>query len=121
MNGKSNRRVKQLIVALFTFLIGFVIVNDVNNMHVHRLTDGKMVIHAHPFNKTQDSNPVKKHHHSTFDFLQIQNAQLLFFAFIAMVAFILVPFQLINFNFCKSFQHSSFINNQKDRAPPVFA
>lgn len=41
MNGKYNIKFKQIVVALFTFLIGFVIVNDVSNMHVHRLENGK--------------------------------------------------------------------------------
>jgi hypothetical protein len=119
MNGKYNLKFKQTVVALFTFLIGFVIVNDVNNMHVHRLENGKMVIHSHPFNKSQDNTPVKKHQHSTFDFLQIQQAHVLFW-----VAFISFSFHEILLKEYKADTYTSFknlclINQQRDRAPPV--
>lgn len=121
MNGKYNIKFKQIVVALFTFLIGFVIVNDVSNMHVHRLENGKMVIHAHPFNKSQDNEPVKSHHHSTFDFLQIQQAQILFW-----VAFIALTFHKIllkeyKVDTYKSLKNLCPVNHQRDRAPPVSA
>lgn len=67
-----RHKAKIYIVLLFALLIGTVVFNDVANMHVHRLDNGQMVIHAHPFNKKQDSDPVKHHHHSTYDFVQIQ-------------------------------------------------
>ncbi|MCF8360985.1 MAG: hypothetical protein K9G70_00035 [Prolixibacteraceae bacterium] len=111
---------KQIVVALFTFLIGFVILNDVNNMHVHRLENGKMVIHAHPFNKSQDSAPVKNHHHSTFDFLQIQQIQVLFWAVFITFSFHKILLKEYKADTYKSFKNLCFINHQRDRAPPVF-
>jgi hypothetical protein len=121
MNGKYNIKLKQIVVALFTFLIGFVIVNDVSNMHVHRLDNGQMVIHAHPFNKSQDSDPVKNHHHSTFDFLQIQQAQILFWVAFITFSFYKILLKEFKVDTYTSFTNPFHINQQRDRAPPVFA
>lgn len=37
--------------------------------HSHITNDGRLVSHAHPFNKSQDSTPFKSHHHSAIDLL----------------------------------------------------
>ncbi|HKK80635.1 MAG TPA: hypothetical protein VJ909_00215 [Prolixibacteraceae bacterium] len=114
-------KLKQIIVALFTFLIGFVIVNDVSNMHVHQLDNDKMVIHAHPFNKSQDNAPVKQHHHSTFDFLQIQHAQILLWATFVTFSFHKILLKEYKVDAYKAYKNLCLVNQQRDRAPPVFA
>jgi hypothetical protein len=53
-------------------------VNDIVFLHAHELPNGEIIIHAHPYNKDADSAPLKKHHHSTEEYIAIQNIQLLF-------------------------------------------
>ncbi len=47
-------------------------------LHTHVAADGYMYIHAHPFNNSTDTAPVKTHHHSKSDFFILDNAGLLF-------------------------------------------
>lgn len=53
---------------LFLLLIGGVIVNSTFFLHAHKNESGKIVFHAHPFDKgTEKEDPLSKHQHTKFD------------------------------------------------------
>jgi len=51
-------------VALTAFLLS--LVNRVRNYHLHRLPNGQVVVHAHPYKK-DNTSPFQQHKHSAFE------------------------------------------------------
>lgn len=52
------------IAILFFLLVSTVTVNQGVFLHSHRLTNGRIVTHAHPYSKKKDNAPLKKHQHT---------------------------------------------------------
>ena len=74
----SVKKITHLLFAwLLIGIVGLLTANEVVYKHTHKV-DGKVVIHAHPFNKSQDTAPLKSHTHSTTQFLIIDNLDFLF-------------------------------------------
>ncbi len=60
------------IVVFFTLLMFYIISNKAVFTHTHRLADGTYVIHAHPYDKSEDHLPENQHHHhSGYEYLSI--------------------------------------------------
>jgi len=99
--------------------MGMLITNKAVFLHVHKLEDGTIIVHAHPYDKSNDSKPYKSHHHSNAEFLFFQNLEILFlivFLTLALIAYVKkgkISFKLITENtlIC--------INLHKGRAPPI--
>ncbi len=60
-------------------IIGMLIINNAVFLHAHKLPNGYVVIHAHPFSKNKDTSPFKVHHHSHAEFFLLHHLQLFFF------------------------------------------
>jgi hypothetical protein len=74
----SVRKITMTAIAyLMIGFVGLTITNKVVYTHAHKI-DGKVVVHAHPFNKSQDTNPYKAHHHGDIQIAIIDNLDLLF-------------------------------------------
>jgi hypothetical protein len=58
---------------LLTNLFMVLLVNNSIFQHVHVLDNGKIVRHAHPFNKTDEGTPLNQHKHSTCEFSTLQS------------------------------------------------
>ena len=60
-----NKLIRNRIIALLFFvLIGGIVFNSTFFLHTHRTACGKVVVHAHPFNKSaegEDSSSQHKH------------------------------------------------------------
>lgn len=54
---------------IFLPLVCWLFMNATINQHAHLLTDGCLIYHAHPFNKSADTGPVKSHSHSENELL----------------------------------------------------
>ena len=87
--------------------------------HAHRLNDGTVVKHSHPYDKSNDSEPYKSHHHTNTELLFFQNLEILF---------LMVFFAFALFTLVKKAKHSSNIITKhtlsciilhNGRAPPV--
>ena len=46
-------------------------------MHTHKV-NGKIITHSHPYNKSNDSGPIKSHHHSKAHYLFLSTLTVLF-------------------------------------------
>ncbi len=99
-------------------IIGMLIVNQSAFVHSHKLPDGTVITHAHPFNKN-DSGPFKEHGHSAAIFLLLDNLQL--FPFVAIFMLGLVVFQFIGLIRQNCIYKSScyYRNTLSPRAPPA--
>ena len=113
-----NNRAKKLITLFMIGLIGMLIVNKIVFTHIHKLNDGTIVEHAHPYNKSDDSAPFKTHHHSNAEFLFFQNLNILFLiAFITLCMTFSVKRKRNSFHLILEYT-LSYIHLQKERAPP---
>ncbi len=117
-----NSSVRKITINVFSLtmivVMGIFIVNKGIYTHSHKLENGSVLTHAHPFNKSNDSSPHKSHHHSIFEFLFLENLNLIFFS-----AFVIISFYGIfrikhpNFNRNKIVPFS-FLSLLSGRAPP---
>ena len=114
---------KNIMIKIFTFLmigvIGMLVVNKVVFLHVHKLSDGTIVEHAHPFDKSTDSKPFKSHHHSNAGFFFFENLNILFLVLSLTLA--LMPFVKKELKLVDSKVKYSLIriSHKKGRAPPA--
>lgn len=70
----------KLLAAVLVIVVGILAVNSTANYHLHRLPNGQIVAHSHPFNNTSDNNcPIKTHSHSQFELFFFSSILLLFF------------------------------------------
>jgi len=58
-------------------IIGYHIFNQIACQHSHILPDGTVITHSHPYNKSDDTEPLKKHHHSNLELFVIGQSTLL--------------------------------------------
>jgi len=54
------------------------------NLHLHTLDNGSLIVHAHPFDKNNNTYPIKSHSHSNLELL-LFNLSLLIEFFIALI------------------------------------
>ena len=115
--------VRNIIIKTTTLLIiGIMVLFIINKaffLHNHKLNDGTIITHAHPYNKSNDSKPYKSHYHSDTEFLFFQHLETLFLLVSSTIAIIIFvrkekkSFKLI------TKQSLIFINLSKGRAPPI--
>ncbi len=114
------KRVRQHIKTfayLSLLLIGLLIINSILFTHTQTLADGTVLVHAHPYNKT-DNLPASHHHHKS-ELLILDQLNVLFF--FAAIAFILngalVVFKKI---YLQQLEYVSVLySRQYGRAPPL--
>lgn len=99
-------------------LIGLLLINSILFTHSQTLADGSVVVHAHPYNKS-DNAPINHNHHDD-ELLILANIALLFFTAALSFAF---KKQLVNLDDI-DFQQIKYIDillfRKLGRAPPVY-
>jgi hypothetical protein len=61
------KRILSLVLIFLTLALFF---NNAVNWHYHKLPNGMIIEHAHPFNKS--ASPLEKHNHSDIEFLILE-------------------------------------------------
>jgi len=108
------RTFEVILVVTFAMLI----MNNALFIHSHKLLDGKIVTHSHPFNKTKDSTPFKTHTHSSVEFFLLQHLEILFLSLGILFLFI-SPSRKPHVHVPGGFQHHLFLFlPSQSRAPP---
>lgn len=115
----ERKAYKNGLFLLMFVIILLVITNNIFFLHSHRLSDGAVIYHAHPFNKG-NNNSGENHHHTNFEFLLLRQFQL----FLSEDTLILppIPFTLntypaLYFNNYIAEEHNSL----NSRAPPFYS
>lgn len=114
---------KTIITKIIPFiLIGMMIsliANKAIFYHSHKLENGSIVSHAHPYNKTQDSTPFKTHHHSKTELLFFQSLDTLFFV-LFLVSLILLSIATKPFlSHSTNNYYKAYYPLRLGRAPPI--
>jgi len=112
---------KRLAAFLLALLVGFLVVNKTIYIHSHRLDDGTLVTHAHPFNRAADDDPGKTHHHTSTAFLYISNIDHLLPMLLVSVGFALVAIQLWFRTLAVTAPLPGPIGHPDGRAPPFIS
>jgi hypothetical protein len=103
-------------------IVGLLTLNNVLFMHMHRLANGSLVVHAHPFSKSnQPDSSAKSHQHSKVEF-QFLDSLLLFFANDFNTTEIIISTNWQEYSF--SYQFSNLENSPQkitNKAPPAIA
>lgn len=105
-----------LLVAVITLLC----LNQSANIHSHRLSDGTIITHAHPYNKTSDSAPLKSHHHNVQDSITLRNITHLFVSLFVILTLSLLPLYNRPYNIVICHKIISDVKHIQGRAPPLF-
>ncbi len=92
--------------------------NNAVYTHTHVLTDGTIVTHSHPFNKSDDSKPIKSHKHTITELVVLDNLSLLFFIFFLSPAIALLRSRQAKLMLKVLHYQAIAIIQLKDRAPP---
>jgi len=111
----------RLVTLLLVSLIAMLTFNQSMNIHTHVLADGTIITHAHPYNKSNDSAPVKNHHHTLIGFQILHNLQIIFLSVFIAIALIHTAHTIkrntkenLHFNI-------AYIHLSPGRAPPALA
>lgn len=118
MKTTFKNRIQKLIAGILVISAGLLILNNVVFLHTHKLPDGSIIVHAHPYSKSQDSEPFKKHNHSSKELFHISHIQLLFIA--AIFSFLYLEFiqQKFIFLYRNPFTKFNYSFRSKGRDPP---
>jgi hypothetical protein len=74
IRGFQNRRILKTLVWMIMANVMFVIANQAMFIHAHRMSDGTIVVHAHPFKSAGEANePYQSHKHTSYDYLLLDN------------------------------------------------
>lgn len=69
---------RKVAIICMICIIGLLTINNAMFLHSHILDNGNFVTHVHPYDKSNDSAPIKSHHHSKTELIFLKNLQLLF-------------------------------------------
>lgn len=113
-----NIFIKKILPVLMIAAISCMIVNKAVFIHSHVTTEGIVVTHSHPYDKS-DNSPYKSHEHSKSEILFFQQLNVFFaIAFIAFFIFLLQSNS--NFSvFIITHTDTIYYLTKKGRAPPV--
>lgn len=114
--GNINRKI---VALLMLSVVCILLANKIIFTHSHRTIDGIIITHYHPFNKSNDTEPFKSHHHSNAEFYVLENLKIFLPSVIFYFAFITL-FISVDYIFYKPVFHTQEdIKLPSYRAPPL--
>jgi hypothetical protein len=72
--GKYNKNISLLLFMGFLLIL----MNNISFIHTHTLSDGTVILHAHPFHKNTNDDTGEKHHHSDFEYVVLKQLQIFY-------------------------------------------
>ena len=91
MRNKKKHTIYRVISLLLIAVMAMLTFNQSVYLHTHKLNDGTVVTHAHPYQKTNNSTPTTSHQHSKKDYVFIGLFKLLFIASLYQLSILLKP------------------------------
>jgi hypothetical protein len=116
----SYKRFSSTVALLLVVAISWSLLNKALFVHTHVTPAGKMVVHAHPYNKKADNQPVKNHYHACHEwiiFQQLDATGLL--ALISLLLFLPV-ITLASIPSSRVFSSRDLLLSYPGRAPPAW-
>lgn len=119
----KNRTVhikKKFVASIFLLLISAIIFNSTFFLHSHRTACGKIIVHAHPFNKgAEKDNPLSQHEHNKIELTTFSLINYYIFPESTINLDLYVDFELVLFsNPCIKIDSNIYFSHAT-RGPPV--
>ena len=67
----------KLVADLMIVIMAMLIVNKALFTHSHKTANNTVIVHAHPYNKSTDTNPYKSHLHTNAEYIFLHNLKIL--------------------------------------------
>lgn len=79
MKTAIKQKIIRMMASAVLVFFGLFIADNIIFLHAHKLDNGHILVHAHPYNKAKDAAPFKQHSHTAVELLHFSQTQLLFF------------------------------------------
>ncbi|WP_298647228.1 hypothetical protein [uncultured Proteiniphilum sp.] len=119
MKAAFRKSISKQIARLLIVVLGLFILNNAVFLHAHRLSNGEIILHAHPYNKSQDPAPIKTHHHTAAELFSIAHLQLLFFVLVTLSATVFRTGHKRIYSYIYPFLFLEFSMRTRGRSPPI--
>jgi len=118
------RKNKYIFLAILLPAILYLYYNAAINGHYHKLSDGEIVYHAHPYqHQTSNNSPFENHHHSDYEYsvlAQISNPFTLLSVFLVLPGLFIVCYKKFEYPSNILFSIPKYYFRNVYRGPPVF-
>lgn len=120
MNACTFRNINRLVVLFLLATLGLLAFNSTANYHLHRLPNGELIAHAHPYSKdTNPDSPYPTHKHTQFEFYFFSSVSLLFIIGFLMLERFEIHKKLKYQPFAQSIFFCNTPEQVTNKAPPV--
>jgi hypothetical protein len=109
---------KKLVAYLLIASLGGIFYNNLTNRHYHKLTDGRTIYHAHPFNK--DANTSHTHTNNQYSYLQSIFDLFNTVSFAVSIAVVLFASAIVHNSLVYLPDFHQVLQSFHNKAPPVF-
>ncbi len=115
----KGRKLLTRVAALLLVLMYMVqVFNYSCYLHTHVLDSGQVIMHAHPYDKSKDSAPVKSHKHTWVQIITLQNLSFIFPVFFFFFFLVIAGRRKYYDGFEINALRPACIGLSKGRAPP---
>ena len=90
------RHIAKFFVPVIIFTVGCFVTNYNINQHYHKLSNGYIVKHAHPYQKDSSGLPFQSHNHSLFEFFLLDQFSVALFVFASVIFSVVLILFLIS-------------------------
>lgn len=115
--------VNKITIKAATFLVigimALIVANKAVFLHTHQLANGTLIAHAHPFDRSNDTNPHKSHHHTQTELVFLDSFKILYPIFLVLLAVCLSPISSRSPAVIPTQYSSACIFIYQGRAPPL--
>lgn len=77
MKGTNRLRLKPALSIMLIAVITALMINRIVYTHIHVLSNGSLVSHAHPFSKNAEGTPDSSHRHTNIEFFLLDQLDIL--------------------------------------------
>jgi hypothetical protein len=117
---KSENTPTKSIAIFLILVVGIFAINEYLYIHKHVFKNGNIVIHAHPFNKSQDTEQNKSHQHASGDLVFLTSLESFLPAMNMIFIAIISSVTILHNVFSELFNSQFFYLFNQERGPPIY-
>jgi hypothetical protein len=111
----------QLIAISLIVVVGLHSFNSFFNTHSHKLADGTIITHAHPYDHSSDSSPFKTHQHTATELVFLANLIHFLPAMVFFVVGLIIVYRERVRQFLQILSHQYAVGIPSLRGPPALS
>ena len=118
----SRGNISSILSIIAIPIILWLYISSTINFHYHKLPDGTVICHSHPYHSEESDSPFESHHHSSISYTIIQQISVISFLLIGL-AFLLIKLLYYNdliYSFTGHFKSHFSYSSHYLRGPPIF-